>query len=224
MTLLVTGQTAVAIDISAHLRAALPLYLALVAGFAFLLLMIVFRSVLIPAKAVLSFLLSLGASLGCTVAMFQWGWLGHLFGVDPAGPLLSFLPTIVIGVLFGLSMDYEMFLVSGMYEEHRRGAAAQEAVVGGFAHGAKVITAAALIMIGVFGGGVAGGSPVTRPIAFALAVGVLVDAFVVRLVLVPAAISLFGRAAWWLPRRLGRVVPEVDRRGGGAGPLITRPQ
>ena len=213
VTLLVTGQTAVAIDISAHLLDALPLYLALVAGFAFLLLMVVFRSVLIPAKAVLSFLLSLGAALGCTVAVFQWGWLGHLFGVDPAGPLLSFLPTIVIGVLFGLSMDYEMFLVSGMHEEHRHGATAHEAVVNGFARGAKVVTAAALIMIGVFGGGVAGGDPVVRPIAFALAVGVLVDAFVVRLVLVPAAISLFGRAAWWLPRRLNRVVPAVDVEG-----------
>ncbi|GAA2659753.1 membrane protein [Paractinoplanes durhamensis] len=210
-SLLVTGQTAVAIDISDHLLDALPLYLALVAGFAFLLLMVVFRSVLIPLKAVLSFLLSLGAALGCTVAVFQWGWLGGLFGVDPAGPLLSFLPTIVIGVLFGLSMDYEMFLVSGMHEEHRRGA--PDAVTGGFARGAKVVTAAALIMIGVFGGGVAGGDPVTRPIAFALAAGVLVDAFVVRLVLVPAAISLFGRAAWWLPRRLDRVVPALDVEG-----------
>jgi RND superfamily putative drug exporter len=207
-SLLVTGQTAVAIDISAHLRQALPLYLALVAGFAFLLLMVVFRSVLIPLKAVLSFLLSLGAALGCTVAVFQWGWFGI---ADPPGPLLSFLPTIVIGVLFGLSMDYEMFLVSGMHEEHRRGAAAP--VTDGFSRGAKVVTAAGLIMIGVFGGGVAGGDSVTRPIAFALALGVLVDAFVVRLVLVPAVISLFGRAAWWLPGWLGRLVPSVDVEG-----------
>jgi putative drug exporter of the RND superfamily len=207
-TLLVTGQTAVAIDISDHLLDALPLYLALVAGFAFVLLLVVFRSVLIPLKAVLSFLLSLGAALGCTVAVFQFGWFGV---ADPAGPLLSFLPTIVIGVLFGLSMDYEMFLVSGMHEEHRRGVAAP--VVPGFARGAKVVVAAGLIMIGVFGGGVAGGDPVVRPIAFALAVGVLVDAFVVRLVLVPAVISLFGRAAWWLPRPLARVVPAVDVEG-----------
>ncbi|MFF5288873.1 MMPL family transporter [Paractinoplanes globisporus] len=215
-TFLVTGQTAVAIDISDHLAHALPLYLALVVGFAFLLLMVVFRSVLIPLKAVLSFLLSLGAALGCTVAVFQWGWFGV---ADPPGPLLSFLPTIVIGVLFGLSMDYEMFLVSGMHEEHRRGAGARAAVTDGFARGAKVVTAAALIMIGVFGGGVAGGDPVTRPIAFALAVGVLVDAFVVRLVLVPAAISLFGRAAWWLPRRLDRVVPVIDVEGAGITPV-----
>jgi RND superfamily putative drug exporter len=207
-SLLVTGQTAVAIDISDHLARALPLYLALVAGFAFLLLVVVFRSVLIAAKAVLSFLLSLGAALGCTVAVFQWGWFGL---ADPAGPLLSFLPTIVIGVLFGLSMDYEMFLVSGMHEEHRRGAA--HAVTAGFARNAKVVVAAALIMIGVFGGGVIGGDPVTRPIAFALAVGVLVDAFVVRLILVPAAIALFGRAAWWLPRWLDRLLPSVDVEG-----------
>ncbi|MBM2620393.1 MMPL family transporter [Actinoplanes sp. LDG1-06] len=217
--LLVTGQTAIAIDISDHLAHALPLYLALVAGFAFLLLMVVFRSVLIPAKAVLSFLLSLGAALGATVAVFQWGWLGDVFGVDPTGPLLSFLPTIVIGVLFGLSMDYEMFLVSGMHEEHRRGTPPRPTVTGGFARGAKVVTAAALIMIGVFGGGVAGGDPVTRPIAFALAVGVLVDAFIVRLVLVPAAISLFGRAAWWLPRWLDRIVPRVDVEGAALDPI-----
>jgi RND superfamily putative drug exporter len=211
--LLVTGQTAVAIDISAHLLHALPLYLALVAGFAFLLLLVVFRSVLIPLKATLSFLLSLGAALGCTVAIYQWGWLSGVFGVTTPGPLLSFLPTIVIGVLFGLSMDYEMFLVSGMHEEHRRGEAAEKAVVSGFAHGAKVVTAAALIMIGVFGSGVFGGDPTTGPIAFALAAGVLVDAFLVRLVLVPAVMSLFGTAAWWLPRRLGQVVPSVDIEG-----------
>ncbi|AGL18739.1 MMPL family transporter [Actinoplanes sp. N902-109] len=211
--LLVTGETAVAIDISEHLAHALPGYLGLVAGFAFVLLLLVFRSVLIPVKAVLSFLLSLGAALGCTVAIFQWGRLGGVFGVDPAGPLLSFLPIIVIGVLFGLSMDYEMFLVSGMHEEHRRGAAAQQAVTGGFARGAKVVTAAALIMIGVFGGGVAGGDAVTRPMAFALAMGVLVDAFVVRLVLVPAAISLLGRAAWWLPVWLDRTLPRLDVEG-----------
>jgi RND superfamily putative drug exporter len=213
VSLLVTGQTAVAIDISSHLLHALPLYLGLVAGFAFLLLLMVFRSVLIPLKATISFLLSLGAALGCTVAVYQWGWLGGVFGITTAGPLMSFLPTIVIGVLFGLSMDYEMFLVSGMHEEHRHGESAEKAVVFGFAHGAKVVTAAALIMIGVFGSGIFGGNPLTAPIAFALAAGVLVDAFLVRLVLVPAVMSLFGKAAWWLPRRLGRVVPSVEIEG-----------
>lgn len=212
-SILVTGETAVDIDISTRLLDALPRYLALVAGFAFVLLLVIFRSILIPLKATLSFLLSLGAALGCTVAVYQWGWLATGFGVDPAAPLLSFLPTIVIGVLFGLSMDYEMFLVSGMREEHVHGAADREAVVAGFANGAKVVVAAALIMVGVFGGGVVTGSSLTKPIAFALAVGVLVDAFLVRLLLVPAVLSLFGRAAWWLPRWLDRFAPGIDVEG-----------
>jgi RND superfamily putative drug exporter len=211
--MLVTGETAVAIDISDRLLHAVPLYLALVAGFAFVLLLVIFRSLLIPLKATLSFLLSLGAALGCTVAIFQWGWLADVFGVDPAGPLLSFLPTIVIGVLFGLSMDYEMFLVAGMRERHAHGVDASESVVSGFQQGAKVVVVAALIMIGVFGGGVVTGSTVVRPIAFALAVGVLVDAFAVRLVLVPAVMALFGRAAWYLPRWLGKIAPRVDVEG-----------
>ncbi|MFG1925272.1 MMPL family transporter [Cryptosporangium sp. NPDC048952] len=214
----VTGQTAVAIDISQRLADALPLYLALVAGFAFVLLLIIFRSVLIPLTATISFLLSLGAALGCTVAVFQWGWLGSVFGVDPAAPLLSFLPILVIGVLFGLSMDYEMFLVSGMREEHDAGADAATAVTAGFAHGARVVVAAALIMVGVFGGGVVTGDTTIRPIAFALGVGVLVDAFLVRLVLVPATMALFGRAAWWLPgrsrhRHVSDGEPRVEQSG-----------
>ncbi|TQS42645.1 MMPL family transporter [Cryptosporangium phraense] len=200
----VTGQTAVAIDISQRLANALPVYLALVVGFAFVLLLAIFRSILIPLTATLSFLLSLGAALGCTVAVFQWGWLGSAFGVDPAAPLLSFLPILVIGVLFGLSMDYEMFLVSGMREEFASHGDAQRAVTSGFARGAMVVVAAALIMIGVFGGGVVRGDGTIRPIAFALGAGVLTDAFVVRLVLVPATMALLGRAAWWLP---GRALP-----------------
>ncbi len=212
-TVLVSGQTAVAIDVSQRLLDALPLYLGLVAGFAFLLLLVVFRSILIPLKATISFLLSLGATLGCTVAVFQFGWLGNVFGVDPAGPLLSFLPILVIGVLFGLSMDYEMFLVSGMREEHAHGTDARTAVVSGFSLSAKVVAAAALIMIGVFGNGEATGSSTIRPIAFALAIGVLVDAFVVRMTLVPAVMTLFGRASWWFPRWLNRIVPQVDIEG-----------
>jgi RND superfamily putative drug exporter len=212
-TLEVTGETAVAIDVSQRLESSLPLYLGLVVGFAFLLLLVVFRSVLIPLKATVSFLLSLGATLGCTVAVFQWGWLGGVFGVDPAGPLLSFLPILVIGVLFGLSMDYEMFLVTGMREEHAHGSEAHAAVVTGFGQGARVVTAAALIMIGVFGNGVFAGDATIKPIAFGLAVGVLVDAFVVRVTLVPAAMMLFGRAAWWFPRWLDQLTPRVDIEG-----------
>jgi len=214
-TLEVSGQTAVAIDVSRRLQNALPLYLLLVMGFAFLLLMVVFRSVLIPLKAVVSFILSLGATLGAVVAVYQFGWLGNLFHVDPAGPLLSFLPIIVVGVLFGLSMDYEMFLVSGMRERFAHGAPAREAVSAGFASAAKVVVAAALIMIGVFGNGALNGSSTTRPIAFALAAGVLVDAFVVRMTLVPAVMFLLGKSAWWLPGWLQRIVPQVDIEGAG---------
>ncbi len=206
----VTGQTAVAIDVSQLLARRLPLYLALIAGFAFVLLLVAFRSILVPLKATLSFLLSLGASLGCTVLVFQRGHLGGVLGVDPAGPLLSFLPVIVIGVLFGLSMDYEMFLLTGMHERHTRGVDARDAVHAGYGQGARVVTAAALIMIGVFGGGALGGDATIKPIAFALAAGVLLDAFVVRLILVPAVMLLLGRAAWWLPRPLDRLTPHLD--------------
>jgi RND superfamily putative drug exporter len=136
-----------------------------------------------------------------------------VFGVEPAAPLLSFLPILVIGVLFGLSMDYEMFLVTGMREQHAHGAEAHTAVVAGFGQGARVVTAAALIMIGVFGNGTFTGGPTIKAIAFALAVGVLMDAFVVRMTLVPAAMMLFGRAAWWFPRWLERATPHVDIEG-----------
>jgi putative drug exporter of the RND superfamily len=222
----VTGQTAVAIDVSQRLLDALPVYLGLVAAFAFLLLLVVFRSIVIPLKATLSFLLSLGATLGVVVAVFQWGWLGTLFGVDPAGPLLSFLPILIVGVLFGLSMDYEMFLVSGMRERHAHGAESRAAIEEGFGHGAKVVAAAALIMIGVFGNGALNGSETIRPIAFGLAAGVLIDAFVVRMALVPAVLFLFGRAAWWLPRWLERIIPRVDIEGAALdrSPSVRSPE
>jgi RND superfamily putative drug exporter len=209
----VTGQTAVAIDVSELVANRLPLYLGLIVGFTFLLLLVVFRSLLVPLKATISFLLSLGAALGCTVAVFQQGHLGGLFGVDPAGPLLSFLPVLVIGVLFGLSMDYEMFLLTGMQERHAAGEGACAAVVSGFGNGARVVVSAALIMISVFGDGAITGDSTIKPIAFALSVGVLVDAFMVRLVLVPAVMRLFGAGAWWLPRWLDRVTPQVDLEG-----------
>ncbi|GAA2575186.1 MMPL family transporter [Winogradskya consettensis] len=215
----VTGTTAIAIDVSDLLAARLPGYLALIIGFAFLLLLVVFRSVLVALKAVVSFLLSLGAALGCTVLVFQQGHLAGPVGVDPAGPLLSFLPVIVIGVLFGLSMDYEMFLLTGIHEEHARGADPRGAVRTGFAHGAKVIAAAALIMIGVFGSGALGhGDNTIKPIAFSLAAGTLADAFLVRMMLVPAVMTLFGRAAWWLPRWLNRVLPHLDIEGSQLAP------
>jgi RND superfamily putative drug exporter len=211
--LAVTGNTALGIDISEKLGDALPVFLVVVVGLAFLLLMLAFRSVLVPIKATLGFLLSLAATFGALVAVFQWGWLAELLGVEATGPVLSFLPILLIGLLFGLAMDYEVFLVSRMREEHVHGAAPTEAVVGGFRHGARVVTAAALIMGSVFGGFILGDDATVKSIGFALAFGVLVDAFVVRMAIVPAVMTLLGNRAWWLPRWLDRALPDVDIEG-----------
>ncbi|WP_369183239.1 MMPL family transporter [Streptomyces sp. Y1] len=209
----VTGTTAANIDVSTKLDQALPPFVAVIAGIALVLLALAFRSILVPLKAVLGFLLSIAASLGAVVAVYQWGWLDGFIDVPKVGPVVSFVPILLIGVLFGLAMDYELFLVSGMKEQHVHGKAPREAVVGGVKGGARVVTAAALIMVSVFGAFVLGDDPIVQPIGFALAVGVLVDAFVVRMALVPAAMALFGRAAWWFPRSLGKVVPKVDMEG-----------
>ncbi|WP_456600478.1 MMPL family transporter [Blastococcus sp. SYSU DS0616] len=211
--LAVTGNTALGIDISEKLADALPVFLAVVVGLAFLLLMLAFRSILVPIKATLGFLLSLAATFGALVAVFQWGWLADLLGVEQTGPVLSFLPILLIGLLFGLAMDYEVFLVSRMREEHVHGTEPCEAVIGGFRHGARVVTAAALIMGSVFGGFILGHDATIKSIGFALAFGVLVDAFVVRMALVPAVMTLLGKAAWWLPRWLDRALPDVDIEG-----------
>ncbi|WP_224283639.1 MMPL family transporter [Streptomyces sp. LS1784] len=209
----VTGTTAANIDVSTKLGQALPPFLAVIAGIAVVLLALAFRSVLVPLKAVAGFLLSITASLGAVVAVYQWGWLDGLVDVPKVGPVVSFVPILLIGVLFGLAMDYELFLVSGMKEQHVHGAAPREAVVAGVRNGARVVTAAALIMVAVFGSFVFGHDPIVQPIGFALAVGVLVDAFVVRMALVPATMALFGKAAWWFPKRLEKVVPRVDMEG-----------
>lgn len=206
----ISGSTAVDIDISQRLANSLPLYLLLIVGFAFLMILIVFRSLLVPLKAVLSFLLSLGVSLGTTVAVYQRGWAGKLFKVDPASPILCFLPIIVIGVLFGLSMDYEIFLLTGIRERIDQGDEAKESVIAGYGLSAKVVVAAALIMLGVFGTGIYTSGATTKPIAFALAVGVLVDAFVVRLILLPALMTLFEKWAWALPKWLSKILPKVN--------------
>ncbi|MFJ2187688.1 MMPL family transporter [Kitasatospora sp. NPDC087861] len=209
----VTGTTAANIDVSTKLGQALPPFLAVIVGIAVVLLALAFRSVLVPLKAVAGFLLSITASLGAVVAVYQWGWLDGLIDVPKVGPVVSFVPILLIGVLFGLAMDYELFLVSGMKEEYVHGRAPRDAVVAGVRGGARVVTAAALIMVSVFGSFVFGHDPIVQPIGFALAVGVLVDAFVVRMALVPAAMTLFGRAAWWFPKRLEKVVPRVDMEG-----------
>ncbi|MEV5442135.1 MMPL family transporter [Streptomyces sp. NPDC052644] len=209
----VTGTTAVNIDIVDKLSAALPVYCLVVMGLALLLLTLVFRAVAVPLKAALGFLLSLGASLGVLVAVFQWGWLAGLLGIAETGPVLSFLPMLLVGILFGLAMDYEVFLVSRMREEYARGTAPTEAMIRGFGHSAKVVTAAAVIMIAVFGGFIFAEMQVVKGMGLALAVGVLMDAFVVRMTLVPAVMALLGRKAWWLPRFLSRVLPDVDIEG-----------
>jgi putative drug exporter of the RND superfamily len=213
VTLGVAGQTSAAIDISEKLAAALPLYLFVVLGLSLLIMVVVFRSLLLPLVATGGFALSLFAALGGTVAIFQWGWLGGVFGVSDPGPILNFLPTMLAGILFGLAMDYTLFLASGMREAYAHGAPSRTAVVLGFKAGRAVVTAAAIIMVSVFGGFVFSESSMIRPIGFALAFGVLVDAFVVRMVILPGVMHLLGDAAWWLPGWLDRIVPNVDVEG-----------
>ena len=208
-----TGVTAIGVDVSDKLSAALPVYLLVVVGLSFVLLALVFRSILVPLKATVGFLLSVGATFGATVAVFQWGWLKDAIGLDAPGPLVSFLPILLIGILFGLAMDYEVFLVSRMREDFVHGESAREAIVSGVGHGARVVVAAALIMISVFAGFVFVDDAIIKSMGFALAFGVLVDAFVVRLALVPAVMSFFGDRAWWLPRWLDRLLPNVDIEG-----------
>jgi len=208
-----TGQTAVGIDVSEKLSDAMPIYLLLVVGLSVLLLMLVFRSILVPLKAALGFLLTVGATFGITVLVFQQGHLNGLVGLDTPGPLISFLPILLIGILFGLAMDYEVFLVSRMREDFVHGATAHDATVIGMGHGARVVTAAALIMTSVFAGFMLVDDPVIKSMGFALAIGVAIDAFVVRMTIVPAVISLLGRAAWWLPGWLNRLLPNVDIEG-----------
>jgi RND superfamily putative drug exporter len=208
-----TGRTAVGIDVSEKLSAAMPWYLLLVVGLSVLLLMLVFRSLLVPLKAALGFLLTVGATFGITVLIFQKGHLADLVRMDTPGPLVSFLPILLIGILFGLAMDYEVFLVSRMREDFVHGDTPVQATVNGMGHGARVVTAAALIMTSVFGGFVLMDDPIIKSMGFALALGVAIDAFVVRMTLVPAVMSLLGRAAWWLPRWLAAVLPHVDVEG-----------
>jgi RND superfamily putative drug exporter len=209
----VTGQTAMTIDISAKMADALLPYLALIVGLAFVLLMLVFRSVIVPLKATLGFLGSVAATFGAVVAVFQWGWFNDLLGVQTTGPIMSMLPILLIGVLFGLAMDYQVFLVTRMREEHVHGAAPDQAMITGFRHGSRVVVAAALIMISVFAGFVLAKDSLIQSIGFALAFGVAVDAFVVRMTIVPSVMSLLGDRAWWLPAWLDKVLPDVDVEG-----------
>ncbi|MFJ8430963.1 MMPL family transporter [Kitasatospora sp. NPDC094019] len=212
-TVLVSGPTAMNIDVSQKLNDALLPYLAVVVGLAVVLLLVVFRSVLVPIKAAAGFLLSVAAALGAVVAVFQWGWLAELIGIQQTGPVMSMMPIFMIGVVFGLAMDYEVFLVTRIREAYVHGEEPGEAVVTGFRYNARVVTAAALIMISVFAGFIGMNEPMIKMMGFGLAAAVAFDAFVVRMAIVPAALALLGRRAWWLPRPLERIVPDIDVEG-----------
>ena len=208
-TLGVTGLTAIQADVSERLTGALAPYLAIVVGLAFLLLMLVFRSILVPLTATLGFLLSVLATIGATILVFQKG----VFGIFDPAPLMSFMPILVIGIVFGLAMDYQVFLVTRMREAYVHGDTAPEAVVDGFRHGARVVAAAATIMISVFAAFIAQDNPLIQSIGFALATAVLLDAFLIRMTLIPATMYLLGDKAWWLPSWLDRILPRVDVEG-----------
>ncbi|WP_070379937.1 MMPL family transporter [Rhodococcus sp. WMMA185] len=206
----VTGQTALEGDVSERLLEALVPYLAVVVGLAFILLLLVFRSVVVPLTATLGFLLSVAATFGATVAVFQEGWGGITSNPQP---IVSFMPIFLIGVVFGLAMDYQVFLVTRMREEYVHGATAKQAVTVGFNHGARVVSAAAIIMISVFAAFIAEPNSFIKSIGFALAAAVFFDAFVVRMVIIPSVMALLGDKAWWLPAWLDKILPNVDIEG-----------
>jgi RND superfamily putative drug exporter len=208
-TLGVTGLTAITTDVSERLADALPIYLAVVIGLAFILLVIVFRSILVPLTATLGFLLSVLATLGATVAVFQEG----AFGLMEGQPIVSFMPIFLIGVVFGLAMDYQVFLVTRVREAYVHGASPREAVVDGFRNSARVVTAAALIMTSVFAAFMLQDDAIVKSMGFALAAAIIFDAFIVRMVLIPSLMYLMGEKAWWLPRWLDRLLPNVDVEG-----------
>ncbi|MGW1534254.1 MMPL family transporter [Streptomyces aureus] len=212
-TFQVTGTTASNIDVAQKMQNALIPYLAVVVGLAFLLLLVVFRSILVPIKAAVGFLLSVLASLGAVVAVFQWGWAADLLGVEQTGPIMSMMPIFLVGIVFGLAMDYQVFLVSRMREAYVHGETPGRAMVTGFGHSSRVVAAAALIMMSVFSGFITAGESMIKMIGFGLAIAVLFDAFVVRMAFVPAVLALLGHRAWWLPRWLDRMLPRVDIEG-----------
>ncbi|MFF7759525.1 MMPL family transporter [Streptomyces griseorubiginosus] len=209
----VTGSTAMNIDIAEKVQSALVPYLIVVVGLAIVLLLVVFRSLLVPLKAALGFLLSVLASLGAVVMVFQEGHGASLLGVETTGPIMSLMPIFLVGIVFGLAMDYEVFLVSRMREAYVHGETPAQAVTSGFRHSARVVVAAALIMIAVFAGFIGESDSMIKMIGFGLASAVLLDAFVVRMAIVPAVLALLGDKAWWLPAWLDRILPRVDVEG-----------
>jgi RND superfamily putative drug exporter len=219
----VTGQTAVSIDVDAQLSQALITYIGVIVGLSLVLLIILFRSLLVPLIATVGFLLSLGAGIGVTVAVFQWGWANAIFAAPTGSPMLSLLPILIVGILFGLAMDYQVFLVSRMKEAYAKGYPPREAILDGFSKTAFVVVAAAAIMAAVFGGFALSPSPLVASIALALTIGVLADAFIVRMIIVPAALALLGHSAWSIPAWLDRALPRVDTEGHALEPA-TEPE
>ncbi|WP_416964767.1 MMPL family transporter [Streptomyces sp. Agncl-13] len=209
----VTGTTALNIDVAQKVSGALVPYLIVVVGLAVLLLLLVFRSIVIPIKAAVGFLLSVLAALGCVVAVFQWGWGASLLGVETTGPIMSLMPIFLVGIVFGLAMDYEVFLVSRIREAYVHGSEAHASIATGFRYSARVVTAAALIMISVFAGFITAGDSMIKMIGFGLAIAVLFDAFIVRMAFVPAVLAIMGDRVSWLPGWLDRLLPNVDIEG-----------
>jgi RND superfamily putative drug exporter len=209
----ITGLTAINIDISKKLAEVFPIYIGIIVVLSLLILLVVFRSVIVPLKATVGFLLSILATFGATTAVFQWGWLGFLFGVDTGGPLLSFIPIMVSGILYGLAMDYQVFLVSSMRESYSHGSKGDQAVATGYSLASKVVVAAALIMVSVFASFIFTEEIMIKQIGFVLAIGILIDAFLIRMMFVPAVMSMFGDKAWWLPKWLDKILPNLDIEG-----------
>jgi RND superfamily putative drug exporter len=207
------GPTAANIDLSDKLGGALPRFMAIVIGLTMVLLLVVFRSLVVPIKAAVGILLSISASLGVSVAIFQWGWLKDAVGLDESIPIVSFIPVVMFAVLFGLSMDYEVFILSRVREDYVRTRNARASVVSGLTSSARVITAAALIMIAVFASFALANDPTEKLLAIGFSTAILLDATVVRMMVVPAVMALFERRAWWLPGWLDRILPNVDVEG-----------
>ncbi|WP_310829641.1 MMPL family transporter [Paenibacillus pedocola] len=213
ITLGVTGFTAINIDMSSKLSDAFPVYIGIIVILSLIILLLVFRSVIVPVKATVGFILSILATFGVTTAVYQWGWLHSLFGFDTGGPLLSFMPILVTGILYGLAMDYQVFLVSSMREAYVHGRHGNESVVHGYDLASRVVLAAGIIMVSVFAGFIFAPDAMIKQIGFALAFGILIDAFIIRMTLVPAVMAVFGDKAWWLPKGLDRLLPNLDVEG-----------
>jgi putative drug exporter of the RND superfamily len=207
------GSTASLADIGQRVTDRLALFIVSVIALSFLLLTVVFRSILVPLKAALLNLLSIGATYGVMVMVFQWGWGKGLIGLEDTVPIISFIPMFMFAILFGLSMDYEVFLLSRVREEYLRTGDNESSVIHGIASTARVITSAALIMISVFLGFVLGDDPAIKMMGLGLATAIFVDATVVRIVLVPATMKLMGTANWWIPGWLDRLLPAIDIEG-----------